>query len=337
MRLGNVELHNVCEAEKAEDNEGVYLRRYPASVRESLIGTSLTRAQNSSGCEIRFVSDMDEVFVILLSKSMDSYAYTFCGDYLCERVFLPKDTKSTICIRRPSQQEGIEDSILRGRFCSLVYRVFISCGCEGIFYKVYDKANSVRPPNMAEKPRTTWYAYGSSITQGVWSLISPNSYIHYAAQRLGIDVCCKGMSGACFCEKEIIDYLAECGEWDIITLELGVNMYEFPVDEFRQRIDYAVHRICAENREKSVFVLTPFPNIASFGNELNLRKKHERFTDILLQLVEPNLKVIEGKKILDDYTYLSHDLLHPTDYGHSRMGENLAKILSHELGIDMYK
>ena len=333
MIFNNIELHNVCETECTEDN-GVYLRRFPASVRAVLSGASLARAKNSSGCEIRFVSESGEVYVTLMSKDNDSYVYTFSGDYLCERIFLPKDTKSTICIKRPLQQLGIDKNILRGRFDTSVYRVFISCSCECVFYEVHDSNNSVKLPEDDVKPKIRWYAYGSSITQGIWSIISPNSYIQYAAQRLGADVFCKGMSGTCFCEKEMIDYLADCDEWDFITMEIGVNMYEFTLEEFSNRVNYAVHTVCQKNRKKSVFVITPFPNVSSFGRGLALQEKHNKFTDILMHLGEPNLKIIEGKAILDDYTYLSHDLLHPTDYGHVRMGENLTQILLSELNLN---
>lgn len=330
MIFKNIELHNVCETQLTEDGSGVYLRRFPCSVRSVLTGASLLRSLNSSGCEIRFASDSDEVYVTLMSKDNDSYVYTYSGDYLCERVFLPKDTKITVSVKRPVQQTGIDKDVLKGRFDTSLYRIFISCSCECIFYGVNDKDSSIKAPDISMKPKIRWYAYGSSVTQGIWSIISPNSYIHYAAQRLGVDVFCKGMSGTCFCEKEMIDYLATCNDWDFITMEIGLNMYEFTLEEFKRRTSYAIDVVCEKNKDKSVFVITPFPNIASFGNDKELREKHIAFTNVLKRFKKSNLKIIDGNSILDDFTYLSHDLLHPTDYGHVRMGENLAQILLSE-------
>ena len=41
-----------------------------------------------------------------------------------------------------------------------------------------------------------------------------------------------------------------------------------------------------------------------------------------------NLYYIEGTKIMDSGSYLCYDMVHPSDYGHIRMGENLARIIT---------
>lgn len=330
MHFGNVELHNVCVAEPF-GNGGVYLRRFPASVRSVLKNASLERANNSSGCEVRFISDCDEVYVTLMSKDRNSFIYTYCGDYLCERIELSANEKTTVCIKQPENYGKVDLSLIKKRFSPLVYRVFISCSCECVFFEASDAINSVRPPKAEHLPYVRWFAYGSSITQGIWSIVSCDSYIHHAAKRLGVDVFCKGMSGTCFCENEMMDYLAKPDNWDFITMEIGVNMYEMPLEEFKDRVSYGIEKVCSENKGKPIFVITPFPNIFSFGNDEKFRSKHCEFTEFLLRFNGSGVKVIDGAKILDDYTYLSHDLLHPTDYGHMCMGENLAATLREEL------
>jgi hypothetical protein len=41
----------------------------------------------------------------------------------------------------------------------------------------------------------------------------------------------------------------------------------------------------------------------------------------------PNVSIIEGPEILDVADGLSADMIHPSDFGMMRMGENLAKRL----------
>ena len=186
------------------------------------------------------------------------------------------------------------------------------------------------PPANAERPAKTLMAYGFSITQGCFAQNNSLSYVQYAAMRLGWDVLNFGLSGACYCERETADFLAEIEDWDAAMLEVGVNMREFfTVEEFKERAGYLVDTVCRRHPEKPVFLVTVYPNIKHFQQGDSIFMEREKgYNQFLRDVVSsgryPELHLIEGKEILDQPDYLGADLLHPTDYGHIRMGENLA-------------
>jgi lysophospholipase L1-like esterase len=76
-----------------------------------------------------------------------------------------------------------------------------------------------------------------------------------------------------------------------------------------------------------VFLVTVYPNLSAPG----LAAAQDRFSAILRELVAtdrwPNLGLIEGDKILDDPGDLTADYIHPSDYGHARMGFHLGQML----------
>ena len=90
--------------------------RFPSSVRAVLGEVSLQRANNSSGCEIRFMSDCDEVYVTLMSRERNSFVYTYCGDYLCERIELCADVVTKICIKRPQSYSKTDLELIKTVF-----------------------------------------------------------------------------------------------------------------------------------------------------------------------------------------------------------------------------
>ncbi|MNR13159.1 hypothetical protein D3C85_1295520 [compost metagenome] len=176
-------------------------------------------------------------------------------------------------------------------------------------------------------PAQKWLAYGSSITHGMFN--QPMTYIQQAARRLSMDVFNCGLSGACLCEKEVADFLADRTDWQLATLELGVNMRDrFTAEQFYNATAYLLNQLLAKHPEKPIFVITLFPNFATYnGSDTTL--KDAAFNEILRAHVRsfkhPNLHLIEGDQILDDFSGLSVDLVHPGEYGHMRMAYQLAE------------
>ena len=107
----------------------------------------------------------------------------------------------------------------------------------------------------------------------------------------------------------------------------------FTSEEFEQRAKYMIDTVALQNQEKPVIAISIFPNCAEYKLDKN-NSSHIRnmeFMEILKRICRDstykNLYFIEGRKILTDPAGLSCDLLHPSDYGHILMGENLAKEL----------
>ena len=70
---------------------------------------------------------------------------------------------------------------------------------------------------------------------------------------------------------------------------------------------------------------------AKFGKDKDRNDKFVDYGEILKQIKEEinseNLILIDGEEVLDSFSYLCYDMVHPSEYGHVRMGENLANIL----------
>jgi len=183
-------------------------------------------------------------------------------------------------------------------------------------------------------PKVRWLAYGSSITHGSGALVYSNAYIQQAARSLKVDVLCNGLGGACLCEKEMADFLASRGDWDFITVEIGVNMRGcFTAKEFEKRAEYLISTLLDKNPEKPVIIITIFPNWTdhSLNEDQSVVERNKKFNEILREiharLNHKQLYMIEGADVVTDFSGLSCDLLHPSESGHIMMGENLAERL----------
>jgi len=103
----------------------------------------------------------------------------------------------------------------------------------------------------------------------------------------------------------------------------------FTPEEFEPRASYLIDRFTATG--KTVLIISLFPNHKTANRVATPEKPTEResaFNAILEKLVAkknaPNLHFMPGNDVLDDFTGLSGDLLHPCPYGHTIMGANLA-------------
>jgi lysophospholipase L1-like esterase len=149
------------------------------------------------------------------------------------------------------------------------------------------------------------------------------------------------MGGSCFCENEMADYLAAL-QWDFAVLELGINMIGvFPVEEFERRSEYMVSKVLETGR--TVFLVTHYPHFRSLPCEKEEERQLRRdFYNVFKRIYEKykceKLVLIDGSDVLTDFTGLTCDLIHPSDYGHSIMGDNLARfILKTDLPLQIVK
>jgi lysophospholipase L1-like esterase len=339
MIYNNIEFFNVYELEEVKGFNGLRLQRFPKNVRHSVgikgYERGRTVALHSTGCEIRFVTDSNAVTLFLSTVDIEGEALVYKGDFFHSRFLLKPGVISPIRLEEPPAFSNVNSQILEnGQFSAKVWRILFNRYCV-VFHGIESYGYAVRPPQENEVPKIKWLAYGSSITHGATSGSFENSYVEQAAKRLNVDVMCYGMAGACHCEKEMVDFLVNHDQWDIATLELGVNMRGiFEPEEFEARVTYLIKAILEKNPGKPVVIITIFPNYANHATDTNnlMAKRNSIFNDILnkifLQERNPNLYIIEGKDILKDFHGLTCDLLHPSAYGHILMGENLAKKLN---------
>ncbi|MDY3929630.1 MAG: SGNH/GDSL hydrolase family protein [Clostridia bacterium] len=334
MNYKNVELFNVEEIHYTPDKSGVALYRFPFDVIDAIKGRGAFISRSNTGCEIRFVTNANVIWLTMEAVREDAEITVFLGDIVYEKHTLKAGVKTTLQLQKNNVFGNVEEEILKKlgkRFPVSLWRIYINNeNSHCILYDVNGLDGFVRPPMDNEVPKKKWLAYGSSITHGCWTADTSNSYIQVAARLLDVDVMCKGMAGGCMCEREMANYIKDA-DWDFATLELGVNMYGIKTKEFKKRVQYMIGTVHEANPGRKVFVITPFPNINSFGLDKDRFDKNIDYCKILKETVEEanseNVILINGNEILTDNSYLCYDLVHPSEYGHERMGENLYRRL----------
>lgn len=334
-------LHNVVELEPSPGG-GILLRRFPRRLREKLSLLGHMVAEESAGVEIRFVTDSDS-FRIALGAEPSSLnpaeihklgVTIFRGDFVHSQTVIEAGRVNYVAQMdwggaMRERFRTLSPEALKGRrFSPDVWRICLG-RFPASFIELTTFGGSCRSPLPTEQPGIRWLAYGSSITNGASPSTHELSYIQVAAHRLGVDVFNQGLSGSCLCEPEMADYLAQRNDWDLMTLELGVNMRQgFTPEEFESRAGALISRVAS--RGKPVAVITIYPNgqLLPFSTEDKgkIEERQAKFNEVLRRIVSPfsNVRLIEGSEILGDFRGLTTDLLHPGDYGHLEMGMNLA-------------
>ncbi|NOU64831.1 lipase [Paenibacillus sp. LMG 31461] len=320
-------LHNVTEVEKHPTTGELQLYRFPKHVRHVLGDRGRIVSEEASGCEIRFVTEAPAIRITLCLPETDGDVFIFKGGLFHSQHRLNAGVRHTLHLEAPNRIQNIDcEHLMQSGFAPEVWRIFFGrTTC--LISHLQTFGYPVRPPQPNEMPTQQWLAYGSSITHGMYN--QPMTYIQQAARRLSMDVYNCGLSGSCLCEKEVADFLADRQDWQIATLELGVNMRDrYTVEQFHDATDYLLKRLITKHPDKPIFVITIYPNIATY-NDSETTKKDAAFNEVLRAHVRkfnhPNLHLIEGDEILDDFSGLSVDLVHPGEYGHMRMAYQLAE------------
>lgn len=337
----NLDFHNVDHLESVSGMSGLRLERFPEYFKRELgipdNHNGQFRAKRAHGCEIRFVTEARYFDIGFMAVEADVDIVIYYGDMMHSKHTLKAGVCSVLHVEYPEVYKQVDvNKLPKGRFSPYVWR--IQFGMNGYIYFHYLDTFGYehRPPDEKEKPDVLWAAYGSSITCGSVTTLYSNSYIEQAAIRLGYDVMNKGLSGSCMCEPAIADYLASL-QVDVLSLELGVNMLiPFEKDEFESRVRYLLQKVMQESPAKKIYVIDIFRNRGPLLKDHNdpQYRNYFVFKEIvksLLNETEDNRIIgIDGHDIAVDETYLSVDLLHPSDQGHIFMGRNLAERMKGE-------
>jgi hypothetical protein len=338
MQFENAQFHNIAELVEVPGRKGLRLQRVPEEVRLNLDEPARNKTLNPSCAEIRFVlvNPVNPVKrtarVILSSSEEEAEVRLFFG---------PFDSKQTFTVgSEPTELEIRLDEAWMERFESLPDEMAAEClfhprVCRLLLFKgvmwYHGIRGDVRPPRPGELPETTMLSYGTSITHGAAATQSYLTYVGQTAWRLGCDLINFGVGGACLCEPAFADYMADLDTWDFASLALSVNMIGrgFTADEFRNRVLYLVGRIAKTDARRPVACISIYPYFGDWGpTQSGAKSTAAEFRRILEEVVEelslPNLHFFPGDEILDDVTGLTVDMIHPSDLGFIRMGENLA-------------
>lgn len=333
MIYKNIEFHNVIELYRRDEFSGLQLQRTPVKIQKHLSERGRWNSQMLPNSEIRFITDAENIRLFISTLQGDASLLVYNGDILNSEHYLTPGKTHCIHVKPNEKFKTLDRKAFNGsRFSPNVWR-FYSSGLFLMFHQLETFGHSVRPPEIEEKPKMRWLAYGSSITMGTGASRPDLSYVNQTARRLGVDVFNMGQGGACMCEPELADFFAERHDWDFATLEIGVNMLtKYSLEEFSKRATYMFETLVKKHPDKPIIVITPFLNFHHMSLEETLAKKRQaEYTQFLNKMVlsskSLNAHVIDGRDILTDFTGLCADLIHPHDIGTISMSENLCNKL----------
>ena len=329
MLSDGIELFGLGAAESVPGMSEPRLVRVPQHIRSSMEERGRFVAADSSGIELRFVTDAP-LFDLYLSAPKPEFAprpfaVAFRGGFRVCTLELEPGKINCFRLSVPPAFQGVKHAALSSAgYAPSVWRIqfhlspFTLHGIDTFGY-------ALRKPYPSELPSLIWLAYGSSITHS-----HANGYPYLTSRLLNAQMRNLGMNGACHLEKAMADYLAEECRFDFITCEAGVNMYEhFSPEEFQRRAAYLAQRL--DETGKPAILISSFANARSYpfcAENSQGADRQAAFRSILRDLVQNqhggHLYFVDGFELLGSLDGLGADLLHPTEAGHAAIARNLA-------------
>lgn len=329
MRLENVELHNIADRVPAADGPGNDLLRIPDAVRVTLNDLARYHAFQGAAAEIRFSLAAGSRAKIVL-EARDAYNYPplaiwyqgefYCGTHVVQKapteiVVDPAGIRTWQLLPELSRQR---DHRFDGGLTRIVLPHMHAT-------RVIAIEGDVTPPRPEQVPARRYLSYGSSITQGAHAVVPTGTYAMQAARHLGADLVNLGFGGGAHMEKSLAEYIVGRGDWDVATLEMGINVGDWPTERFHAAVETFVKTIAAAHRDKWVFCIDLF----TFAGDLDPDHRgnvgfREAVGEVVRTLNYPRLVHLDGRSLLTDIAGLGFDLVHPGDDGMIAIGRRLA-------------
>jgi len=340
----NAEFNNVACFEERKGINGWYLARFPEALRSKLGSVGPLAAEESSCLEIRFVTDATMIRLSVTNLEPNSKGanlskvHVYKGDFLKATHTLERGVINQIEVMSFGGFGDMpEENLYNNYFSPNVWR-FVFVECTPMLHEINTYGFELRPPTAQEKPKLKMLSYGSSITHH-GSEIDGYSYVHHAARRLKVDILGKGTGGSCFCDNGMADFFTNECEWDFATLELGVNMIgSFETEEFRSRVAYMLKTLSAKHPQKHIWAIDIFSNYFDYDSKLidseaaiRQRAFRETVKEEVARINSTYVHYLPGREVQPDLDGLSADFLHPSFWGHQKMGERLAEVIQRVL------
>lgn len=325
MIFQNIDFHNVSELVPYED--GWQLYRVPAQIRQHCNeGLRTTSSAYTSGVELRFclLGDHADIHLRTLPLPEGQMAYLYFGSiqggWDCSSFAITKE-RTTIRVTRPVNMHQLQEITEEAElpFSPEVVRLVLPYGST-IFLGV---DGDVTPPTPGMLPKQTLMCYGSSITHGSLALATPCTYPFRMAQNLGMDSLNMGFAGTCHCEKAMAEWLVTRNDWQVATLEMGINMMGMTEMEFERRIDDFTAVMASDGRP--VFATSIFHFHGDhYGSG---QEKAQRYRSIVRKYAEPRLRYVDGLALLERSDLITQDMVHPSLEGILQITDRWTEII----------
>ena len=332
MIYGNVELYNVHELLDGDPGEGKIFTRIPDELRLKLNQSAQNNALQTTGSEARFNLESETAKIVLQSTERPSIVEVYQGCFLTGWQLIGLEPTEVIITRPGNMEEliGLSKEYALPFDASLT-RVILPwrpparlLGIDGDF----------ELPRPGQTPLKKLLMYGSSITHGNSTLRPTGSYAMRTAQLLGVDLINLGFGGGAHLEREIADYIAGRTDWDMATLELGINVIgSIDVAEFAHRVDYLVTTIASAHPDQWIFCMDLFLCRYDLARDPKIKAFRKVVQDKVASLDMPKLEYVPGDAILTSVCGLAADLVHPSPYGFEEIARNLSKRIREKAGL----
>jgi hypothetical protein len=335
MIWNNVELHNVYEIFESPDGCGSAMTRIPNDLRLTLNDGAKNAALHGAGCEVRFNLRGSQAKLILRSETRSTVPLEIYQGNFHVSSHIIDDTPTEISVAAPANIEMLKRTTReRGLpFDAGLTRMILPYIPP---VRLIDFEGDASPPEPDQTPGTTQLSYGSSITHGATAIRSTGTYASRTSQFLGFDLINLGFGGGAHCESQLADYITGRDDWDIATLEMGINMVRadrFTVEVFEERVRYFVGKLAKKHRDKWIFCMDLF----TFAEDLfGGNDKQEKFREVVKTTVEdidqPKLIYLNGRDLLQNVPGLTFDLVHPSPFGMEEIARNLSAEIMKAMG-----
>lgn len=332
MIYKNAEWHNVAELITNEDGS-VSWRRVPQNVYDALERDQGRRmAGSATGVELRFVLKGDKAVIRMCVEEGRGLFRVYRGgiqggwmDHEVDKLVLTKP--HDFVIEKSANLPRLKVMTEKSGYdwdCEVI-RVIFDRGR----FKIFDIEGDIVPPAPEQCPKRTLLAYGSSITHGSNALDMSHAWVSVVAHNLNVDANNLGMAGSCALEPEMADYIAsegEKGNWDLATLELGINVLSWEEPKILDRVENIIRQVAGRNPKKPIFVISPFYHC---GDDFDDNKHGDKWRRLIEQVVNklnyPNVTYINGLDIIDNMSFISADQVHPNIYGVQQIADRITK------------
>ena len=325
-------LHGFVETE-AETDGSFRLFRVPRALLPKLGTRVRVRCYHPAGGELRFrMGDSPVRFTFRRITEPDHPLFTrqtavpvgiFHGDLQYDW-FALQEGDNVVEIKPFRAPAGLR-SRLRRRFATELTRIVLPPFVE---LRIIGWEGEMDPPRPGDAPERQLLAYGSSITQGAYAMLGTETYPAILARELGTDVCNLGFGGGATLEPELAEWVVSRTDWQLATLEMGVNVFGLAPDEFRAKVRSFLAVFASDPLKRPVFSFDMLPTGGEYSGNMETVAKAAAFRRIVREETaatgKPFMKTLEYASLVAGPADFSSDLLHPAIHAFEKIGCGLA-------------
>ncbi|MBQ9336957.1 MAG: hypothetical protein IJS14_06650 [Lentisphaeria bacterium] len=321
-------------AEVVRDDDGSFrLFRVPCALLPKLGKRVNVRCYHAAGSELRFrMGDTPVRFIIRRITEPDHPLFTaqtvvpvgiFHGDFQYDWLAL-QEGDNEIVIKPFEDPSGLRYRLHR-RFRTELTRIVLPPFVE---LRIIGWQGEMEPPHPGDEPARQLLAYGSSITQGAYSPLGTETYPAVLARELGVDVCNLGFGGGATLEPELAEWIVSRTDWHLATLEMGVNVFNLSVDDFRKLVRNFLAPFAADPLERPVYSLDMLTTGDEFRRDETGMAKAAAFRQVVREETaatgKSRMKTLTYAPMLAGPSDYSTDLIHPALHAFESIGRGLA-------------